>query len=538
MSKKPLSTEELRGQLFLGTFARQGGLPAPGDPAVETPLPNLDITRIKLYEDNPRRERNASYDELKESIRVDGLKQSLIVTRRPGDELYMVEYGGNTRLQIMKELAAETQDPRYTRTNVIFRPWVSESYVLMNHLDENDLRAPLIFIDKAQAYLKLKQKIEAERGTQLSQREYIAFLEDHGRKLSRTDLIRMNFAANELSSLTPEALRSGLGPKVIDRIKRLQSDYASYWAQRFPDRALDEFDHLFQDTLRRNDSFEFDVDGVRDALDEAVSEHCAISLRELRMEIDAMARGIAIDLPPDDLANTPEGVLRPTSNIVSSPEFVGHREAAGAAATTHTGSPPPLPTPAPAQTTRIYTTPPSTPSTLPRDEPAAISNDAEDDPATMESLRASNHAVAAQLAQRFDLDECVTSARIGLGFLVDLPPRAIQPGDHPQDEIRSWVWWLLISASEQAINLDRLNLLPLGNRMRTLAINGQYPAIEAIVGTTPTMASIYFKVLNDPFVHESEELFRALFALGSNARQMRLLAGDEGTLLLWGERHE
>ena len=538
MSKKPLSTEELRGQLFQGSFARQGGLPEPGDPTVETPLPNLDITRIKSYEDNPRRERNAAYDELKENIRVDGLKQSLIVTRRPGDELYMVEYGGNTRLQILKELAAETQDPRFTRTNAIFRPWVSESYVLMNHLDENDLRAPLIFIDKAQAYLKLKQKIEVERGTQLSQREYIAFLEDHGRKLSRTDLIRMNFSANELSSLTPEALRSGLGPKVIDRIKRLQSDYASYWARRFPDRALDEFDQLFQETLRRNDSFEFDVDGVRDALDEAVSEHCAISLRELRMEIDAMARGIAIDLPPDDLANTPEGVPRPNSNVVSSPEFVGHRGAAGAAATTHTVSQPPLGTPVPAQTTRIYTTPPSTPSRPPRDEPAAINNDAEDDPATMESLRASNHAVASQLAQRFDLGECITPTRIGLGFLVDLPPRAIQPGDHPQDEIRSWVWWLLISASEQAINLDRLKRLPSGNRMRTLAINGQYPAIEAIVGTTPTMASIYFKVLNDPFVHESEELFHALFALGSNARQMRLLAGDAGTLLLWGGRHE
>ena len=407
----------------------------------------------------------------------------------------------------------------------------------MNHLDENDLRAPLIFIDKAQAYLKLKQKIEAERGTQLSQREYIAFLEDHGRKLSRTDLIRMNFAANELSSLTPEALRSGLGPKVIDRIKRLQSDYASYWTRRFPHRALDEFDQLFQETLRRNDSFEFDVDVVRDALDEAVSEHCAISLRELRMEIDAMARGIAIDLPPEESDIPPDVVPRPNSNVMSSPALVGNR-GAGATATPHTGSQPPLRTPAPAQTTRIYTTPPSTPSRPPRHEPAAINNDAEDDLATMESLRVSNYSVAAKLAQRFDLGECITPARIGLGFLVDLPPRAIQPGDHPQDEIRSWVWWLLISASEQAINLDRLNLLPSGNRMRTLAINGQYPAIEAIVGTTPTMASIYFKVLNDPFVHESEELFHALIALGSNARQMRLLAGDPGTLLLWGERHE
>ncbi len=533
MSKKPLSAEELRGQLFQGSFARQGGLPEPGDPTVETPLPNLDITRIKSYEDNPRRERNAAYDELKENIRVDGLKQSLIVTRRPGDELYMVEYGGNTRLQILKELAAETQDPRFTRTNAIFRPWVSESYVLMNHLDENDLRAPLIFIDKAQAYLKLKQKIEAERGTEFSQREYVAYLADNGRKLSQRDLGRMNFAANELNTLILEALRSGLGPWVVDRINRLQSDYSSYWARRFPDRALDEFDHLFQDTLRRNDSFEFDVDVVRDALDEAVSEHCDISLRELRMEIDAMARGIAIDLPPEESDIPTDVVLRPISNVVSSPTLVGNR---GAATTPHTGSQLPLGTPAPSQPTNKFAIAPEASS--PDRESATMTNRTEDYPATIESLRASNYSVAAKLAQRFDLGECITPARIGLGFLVDLPPRAIQPGDHPQDEIRSWVWWLLISASEQAINLDRLKLLPSGNRMRTLAINGQYPAIEAIVGTTPTMASIYFKVLNDPFVHESEELFHALFALGSNARQMRLLVGDAGTLLLWGGRHE
>lgn len=529
MSKKQLSAEELRGRLFQGNFIRQGGLPEPGDPTVETPLPNLEITRIKLYEDNPRRERNASYDELKENIRVDGLKQHLIVTRRPGDELYMVEYGGNTRLQILKELADETKDPRFTRTNAIFRPWVSESYVLMNHLDENDLRAPLIFIDKARAYLKLKQKIEVERGTEFSQREYAAYLADNGRKLTPIDLRRMNFAAEVLDPLVPEALRSGLGPKVIDRIKRLQTDYSSYWARRFPERALDEFDNLFQETFRRNDSFEFDVDVVRDALDEAVSDCCEISLRDLRMEIDAMSRGIAIDLPLDESDTPPEAIQRPHGSDVISPTRVGNR---GAGLPTRADLQSSLRAPAPSQTTHTFAKVSGAPSSY--HEPTALAGDTEDDPVSIESLRTSNYAVATSLAQRFDLNECVTPSQIGLGFFVDLPHRALKADIKGMVTIHSWVWWLLISASEQAVNIDRLKLLPLGNRMRALAIAGQDQAIEAIVGAAPRTAAIYFQVLNDPFVHESEELFRSLFALGSNARQMRKLAGDTGTLLLWG----
>lgn len=530
MNKKQLSAEELRGRLFQGNFNRLGDFPKPGDPTVETPLPDLEISQIKLYEDNPRRERNAAYDELKESIRVDGLKQHLIVTRRPGDELYMVEYGGNTRLQILKELADETQDRRFTRTNAIFRPWVSESYVLMNHLDENDLRAPLIFIDKARAYLKLKKKIETERGTEFSQREFVAYLEVNGRKLSPRDLRRMNFAAQVLDTLIPEALRSGLGPWVIDRINRLQTDYSSYWARRFPDRPLDEFDNLFQVTFRRNDNFEFDVDVAREALDEAVSEHCDISLRELRMEIDAMSRGISIDLPPDECNTAPVPDVV-NGNDVSLPVSPGSRSAA----TTHAVAQPAPRVPASSQRTQKTAMEPNASSPTPRRELGAINNDAEDYPAMIESLRSSNYAVAAQLAKRFDIGECVTPSQIGLGFLVDLPHRAI-PGIHQQGVtiINSWVWWLLLSASEQAVNLDRLKLLPGNNRMRTMAIAGQYQAIDAIVGTAPKPAAIYFQVLNDPFVHESEELFHSLFALGSNARQIRKLAGDTGTLLLWG----
>jgi len=36
-----------------------------------------------------------------------------VLTRRPGDEKYMLASGGNTRLAILNELWQETQDERY-----------------------------------------------------------------------------------------------------------------------------------------------------------------------------------------------------------------------------------------------------------------------------------------------------------------------------------------------------------------------------------------------------------------------------------------
>lgn len=58
---------------------------------------NLDIKLIKPYEDNRSLALNDGYDDLKDNIRVAALKQPLIITRRPGDDLYMLPFGGYTR---------------------------------------------------------------------------------------------------------------------------------------------------------------------------------------------------------------------------------------------------------------------------------------------------------------------------------------------------------------------------------------------------------------------------------------------------------
>ena len=89
---------------------RQSGTgQSPGD-GLE--LVYLDVARIKPYEHNPRRAPNAEFERIKASIRVDGLGQPLVVTQRPGESDYLVHAGGNTRLRILRELFAETDDER------------------------------------------------------------------------------------------------------------------------------------------------------------------------------------------------------------------------------------------------------------------------------------------------------------------------------------------------------------------------------------------------------------------------------------------
>jgi hypothetical protein len=70
----------------------------------------LEITGIHLYEHNPRRTGSSAYERIKASIQADGLAQPLVVTQRRGESDYRAAAGGNTRLQILQELHAETGD--------------------------------------------------------------------------------------------------------------------------------------------------------------------------------------------------------------------------------------------------------------------------------------------------------------------------------------------------------------------------------------------------------------------------------------------
>jgi len=186
-----------------------------GDPRTESQI-ELSIDEIRPYENNPRRAANAKFDDIKESIRTSGLRSPLTVTRRPGESHFVVEAGGNTRLLALRQLWAETRDPRFRKLVVLFRPWRSESHVLTAHLIENEQRGEMTFWDKACGIVALKSRLEAEQGRTLTLRPLEDALHALGLSVNTATLGLHLFATERLRTLGQTvADLSGLDVKTI-----------------------------------------------------------------------------------------------------------------------------------------------------------------------------------------------------------------------------------------------------------------------------------------------------------------------------------
>ncbi|MDR0770537.1 MAG: ParB N-terminal domain-containing protein [Burkholderiales bacterium] len=184
----------------------------------------VTLDQLRPYDNNPRTTRNSAFDEIKESIRARGLDNPPPITRRPGEEHYIIRNGGNTRLEILRELYKETRDDRYFKINCFFHPWESESSVLVGHLIENEMRGNLYFIEKAVGIQKLKDMLEADGdGKKLTQNELSKRLKDRGYQVSRTHISRMLECVNSLLPAIPQTLYAGLGKPPIEKLLRLRS---------------------------------------------------------------------------------------------------------------------------------------------------------------------------------------------------------------------------------------------------------------------------------------------------------------------------
>ena len=175
-------------------------LPPQASPRAECQI-ELGIEEIRPYEHNPRRTRNAKFEDIKESIRAGGLRSPITVTQRPGEAHYIVESGGNTRLLALRQLWAETKDPRFRRLVVLFRPWRSETQVLTAHLIENEQRGDMSFWDRATGIVALKTRLEAEQGRVLTLRPLEDALHGLGLAVNTATLALYLYATDRLRAL-------------------------------------------------------------------------------------------------------------------------------------------------------------------------------------------------------------------------------------------------------------------------------------------------------------------------------------------------
>lgn len=197
----------------------------------------VTLDKLRPYEHNPRKTRNPNFEMIKESIRRRGLDHKPNITRRPGEDFYIIADGGNTRIQALKELFTETKDPKFWSISCEYKPWQGDSAdsveaelnILIGHLIENDTRADLSFIEKALGILQAKEYYEKKLDTSLSSRELSKALENDGYIISHTLIAKMENCVTYLYPYIPNALFKGLGKPQIDKLLAIRNNADEVW---------------------------------------------------------------------------------------------------------------------------------------------------------------------------------------------------------------------------------------------------------------------------------------------------------------------
>ena len=165
-----MTPRDMADKLLAAGFQRNGPAATTlSDPIADTPM-IVTLDQLRPYDHDPRVKRNPAYEEIKASIRERGLDAPPAITRRPGEEHFIIRNGGNTRLAILRELWTETKQERFFRISCLFRPWPErgEIVALTGHLAENELRGGLTFIERALGVEKAREFYEQEIGGALT----------------------------------------------------------------------------------------------------------------------------------------------------------------------------------------------------------------------------------------------------------------------------------------------------------------------------------------------------------------------------------
>ncbi|MEQ8692295.1 MAG: hypothetical protein RIC89_15860 [Pseudomonadales bacterium] len=244
----------------------------------------LPIDHIKPFERNPRHTPNAARERIKDSIRENGLDHALAVTQPPGAEHYLLSAGGATRLEILRELFEETDEPRFARIPCVLTPWPGEAEVMLAHLRENDLRGELSFIDKARAVIDYKALLEAEHGEPLSQQALSDTLMQRGYGLSQSMVSHIVYAVERLLPVIPIALEQGLGRPQVQRIRHLDRTASRLWHDCGLEKEL-PYDDAFLTLCRRYDGPDWSFAGLEEAMAIEIAEGADRSIQAVRLDL-------------------------------------------------------------------------------------------------------------------------------------------------------------------------------------------------------------------------------------------------------------
>lgn len=300
MAAKSLSKEQIKGKLLQGTFANSSPAAQLSDPIIDTPM-FLTLEQLRPYDHNPRLNRNPRYDDLRASIMSRGLDAPPPVTRRPGEEHFIIRNGGNTRLAILNELWRETNDERFFRIHCLFRPWPNrgEILALTGHLAESDLHGELTFIERALGVERAREFYQQEVEAPLSQRELAKLLKQDGYPISQPHISKMQDAVRYLLPAIPNTLYAGLGKPQIEKLTGLRRASERAWLKHAGAGGQEcSHEHLFQEILSAFDHEEFIYERFQDELLHKMGQLLGQDYNSLRLDVlDPDRPNAAVRLP-------------------------------------------------------------------------------------------------------------------------------------------------------------------------------------------------------------------------------------------------
>ncbi|CAD2254703.1 hypothetical protein X12_001165 [Xanthomonas arboricola] len=299
-----ITPQDMAGKLLAAGFQRNGeSASALSDPIADTPMV-VTLDQLRPYEHDPRVKRNPAYEEIKASIRERGLDAPPSITRRPGEEHFIIRSGGNTRLAILRDLWSETKQERFYRISCLFRPWPErgEIVALTGHLAENELRGGLTFIERALGVEKVRELYEKEKGSALSQSELARRLSADGYPIQQSHISRMQDAVQHLLPAIPTLLYGGLGRHQVERIAVLRKACDRIWQRYSADRTLTvDFREFFQEVLAQFDAQPdaFNIQRVQDELVGQMADQLGVDYDTLTLDLnDSESRQRALATEP------------------------------------------------------------------------------------------------------------------------------------------------------------------------------------------------------------------------------------------------
>lgn len=267
------------------------------DPAVPTRI-RINLTQVIPYKNNPRKTRNPKFDEIKESIRASGLDTPPDVTREKPSDPYMIRNGGNTRLQILKELWDETGDPRFYEFDCIFHPWTNEFDLFIAHVKENELRGQMSFIERALAAKRAKEEFEKD-DSEISVRDLAKKLSEKGWPIDQSNLGQLLYAEEILLPLLPKTFWDlGIGRDAVKQIRKVLDHCEKYW-NHVAHQDDGDYQGILKKVCEKLDGDGFDVERLEYDLCGEIARAMGGGVSGVQSQIQALVEKI---IQPEQLA--------------------------------------------------------------------------------------------------------------------------------------------------------------------------------------------------------------------------------------------